>query len=79
MSPEQVKKRLTATPFRPFAVCLSSGQMVKVPHPEFAFIPGKPNDWEMVVFDEDRAFNIIDLQQVASLKELRRAGRNGKK
>ncbi len=79
VSPEQVKKRLNATPFRPFTLCLTSGQMIKVPHPEFAYMPPKPNDWEMVVFDEDKAFNIIDLGEVACLKELRPARRNGRK
>jgi RNA polymerase primary sigma factor len=34
---------------------------------------------EIVVFDEDKAFNIIDLGEVACLKELRPARRNGKK
>lgn len=71
MSPEQVRKRLSAVPFRPFALCLNSGERVRVPHPEFALLPAKPNDWEMVVFDEDQAFNIIDLAHVASLKEIR--------
>lgn len=74
-----MRKRLTATPFRPFALCLTSAQVVNVPHPEFAFMPPQPNDWEMVVFDQDKAFNIIDLGEVASLKELRAARRNGKK
>ena len=78
MSPDQVRKRLAAVPFRPFALCLSSGERVSVPHPDFALIPPKPNDWEIVVFDQDHAFNIIDLAQVASLKETRGARRNGK-
>jgi hypothetical protein len=33
----------------------------------------------MVVYDEDRAFNIIDLAHVAGLKELRTARGNGRK
>jgi hypothetical protein len=78
MSPEMVRKRLAASPFRPFELWLNSGQVVRVPHPEFAFLPPKPNEWDFVVYDEDRAFNIIDLAQVAALKEIRVSRRNGK-
>jgi hypothetical protein len=78
MSPEIVRKRLTASPFRPFELWLNSGQVVRVPHPEFAFLPPKPNQWDMVVYDEDRAFSIIDLAHVAAIKEVRRPRGNGK-
>ena len=78
MSPEIVRKRLDASPFRPFELWLNSGQVVRVPHPEFALLPPKPNQWDMVVYDEDRAFSIIDLAHVAALKELRPARGNGK-
>ena len=73
-----VRKRLAATPFRPFELWLNSGQVVRVPHPEFAFMPPKPNQWDLVVYDEDRAFTIIDVAQVAALKEFRSSKRNGK-
>lgn len=78
MSPEIVRKRLSASPFRPFGLWLNSGQMVQVPHPEFAFMPSKPNHCDLVVYDEDRAFSIIDLAHVAAIKELRTPRRNGK-
>jgi hypothetical protein len=78
MSPEIIRKRLVASPFRPFELWLNSGQVVRVPHPDFAFLPPKPNQWDMVVYDEDRAFSIIDLAHVAALKELRRARGNGR-
>ena len=71
MSPEIVRARLEATPFRPFELWLNSGQVVRVPHPDFAFMPPKPNQWDVVVYDEDRTFSIIDLGQVAGLKEVR--------
>ena len=77
MSPDVVRKRLAASPFRPFELWLNSGQVVRVPHPDFAFMPPKPNAREMVVYDEDQAFAIIGLAQVAALKELRPAKRNG--
>ena len=79
MNPEMVRKRLEAVPFRPFELWLNSGQVVRVPHPEFAFMPPKPNQWDFVVYDEDRAFNIIALAQVSALKEVRSARSNGKK
>ena len=72
-----VRKRLAATPFRPFELWLNSGQVVRVPHPGFAFMPPRPNQWDLVVYDEDRAFTIIDVAQVAALKESR-SKRNGK-
>ena len=77
MSPEIVRKQLSASPFRPFALGLNSGQVVTVPHPDFAFMPPKPNAWDIVVYDEDQTFAIIDLAQVATMKELRPAKRAG--
>jgi hypothetical protein len=79
MSPEIVRRRLSASPFRAFELWLNSGQVVRVPHPEFAFMPPKPNQWDLVVYDEGRAFNIIDLAHVAALKEVRPARGNGAK
>lgn len=78
MSPDVVRKRLAATPFRPFELWLNSGQVVRVPHPDFAFMPPKPNEWDLVVYEEDRAFTIVDLAQVAALKQLALPRRNGK-
>jgi len=40
-------------------------------------MPPKPNEWDVVVYDEDRAFAIIDLGQVAAIKELRQSRRSG--
>ena len=42
-------------------------------------MPPKPNEWEMVIYDEDRAFNIIDLAHVAALKERRPGRGDGKR
>lgn len=78
MSPAIVRARLQATPFRPFELWLNSGQVVQVPHPDFAFMPPKPNQWDVVVYDEDRTFSIIDLGQVAALKEVRPGKANPK-
>ncbi len=78
MSPEIVRRRLGASPFRPFELWLNSGQVVRVAHPDFAFMPPKPNQWDLVVYDEDRVFNIIDLGHVAALKGLRPARKNGR-
>lgn len=41
-------------------------------------MPPKPNQWDLVVYDEDRAFNVIDLAHVAALKEVRPARGIGK-
>lgn len=79
MSPEIVRRRLQASPFRPFELWLNSGQVVRVPHPEFAFLPPKPNQWDMVIYDEDRYFHIIDLGHVTALKEFRLSRGNGKR
>ena len=76
MSPEAFRKRLEATPFRPFALCLDSGGRVPIRHPEVVWIPPKPNQWEVVVYDE--GFDIIDLAHVEALKEIRPARSNGK-
>jgi len=73
-----VRARLQATPFRPFELWLNSGQVVRVPHPDFAFMPPKPHQWDVVVYDEDRTFSIVDLGQVAARKEVRPGKANPK-
>ena len=77
-SSDIVRKRLSASSFRPFEPWLNSGQVVRVPQPDFAFMPPKPNEWDLVVYDQDRAFSIIDLAHVAALKEVRPTRGNGK-
>jgi hypothetical protein len=78
MNPELVRKRLSEHPFRAFELWLNSGQVVRVPHPEFAFLPPKPNHWDMVVYEEDKTFAIIDLAHVTAMKEVRASKRNGR-
>ena len=78
MSPAVVRKRLAETPFRPFELWLNSGQIVRVLHPDFALMPPKPNDWDIVVYDEEQAFSIVDLAHVAALTDCPRGKRNGR-
>jgi hypothetical protein len=41
-------------------------------------MPPKPNQWDVVVYDENRTFSIVDLGQVAALKEVRPGKANPK-
>jgi hypothetical protein len=79
VSPDIVRKRLHASPFKPFELWLNSGQVVRVPHPEFALLPPRPNQWDMVVYEEDRTYAIIDLGEVAALKDISRSNGGGKR
>ncbi|HMJ91191.1 MAG TPA: hypothetical protein VK530_15315, partial [Candidatus Acidoferrum sp.] len=63
-------------PFKPFALALASGRLVRVMHPELVIIPPKPNDWEIAVYE--KGFDIIDLAHVEAVNEIQSSRSNGK-
>ena len=68
MTIEQLRKIHESRPFRPFAVHLADRRKIRVPRPEFLWIPPR-NQRTFVVSDVRGLVEVIDLLLVTSLKE----------
>jgi hypothetical protein len=72
-----------AQPFRPFTLSLADGRSVKIPHPEFLWVPPIAQRTFMVA-DAEGDIETIDLLLVTSLKtgnsrsKRRRGRQNGR-
>ena len=75
MTSERLNEMLATQPFRPFALRLADGELVRVDHPEF--IARSPSGRTVVVFGSDDSMMILDQFLVTSLETV--AGRNGRK
>ena len=74
MDPDRLRDQLHFTPFRPFAVELSSGKRVRIEHPDYAIL--SPGGTTLVVFsrdesakdeNDDGAMEIIDVPLITNL------------
>jgi len=66
MTPEELRRLLRGTPFRPFTV-FAEGKAFVIPRPEFAALtpPGKT----LVVFHkDDNAFDLLDVALIARVE-----------
>jgi len=78
MTYDAIRKAFKADPFRPFFICLTSGQRLHAPHPEMLLVPPVPA--RTIVLHEDGGYHLIDLTMVSALefenepKRRRRAG-----
>ncbi|HZN68784.1 MAG TPA: hypothetical protein VFB66_26125 [Tepidisphaeraceae bacterium] len=76
MTTERLNEMLDARPFRPFALRLADGELVRVEHPEF--VARSPGGRTVVVFSPDDHMKILDLFLVTSLETVP-PGKNGRK
>ena len=76
MTAERLNEMMAARPFRPFALRLADGELVRVDHPEF--IARSPSGRTVVVFGSNDQMKILDLFLVTSLETVA-AGKNGRK
>ena len=76
MTSERLKETLDARPFRPFALRLAEGELVRVDHPEL--IARSPGGRTVVVFSPNDQMKILDLVLVTSLETVP-PGKNGRK
>ena len=76
MTAERLNEMMAARPFRPFALRLADGELVRVDHPEF--IARSPSRRTVVVFGSNDQMKILDLFLVTSLETVA-AGKNGRK
>jgi hypothetical protein len=76
MTSERLNEMMAARPFRPFALRLADGELVRVDHPKF--IARSPSGRTVVVFGSNDQMKILDLFLVTSLESVA-AGKNGRK
>jgi hypothetical protein len=77
MTSERLAEMMGARPFRPFALRLADGELVRVEHPEF--IARSPNGRTVVVFGPNDRMKILDLFLITSLETVPPASKNGRK
>ena len=73
MTKEAIHTTLHAQPFRPFALRLTDGTLVAVPHPEFMAV--SQGGRTAVVFTEGEKFSILDLGLVTAIETSSSAAR----
>jgi hypothetical protein len=66
MRAENLHEMIRAAPFRPFALRLSDGTRVNVPHPDFIAHPR--GERTAVVFAHDGSLHIVDVMLVAKIE-----------
>jgi hypothetical protein len=62
---------LKAAPFKPFVICMADGEKLQVDHPEFVAL--SPTGDEMVVFESDGHFHMVDIMLVTRLAAAKNA------
>lgn len=66
MTADQIRKRLSAVPFRQFEICLADGRAILVEHAEVLGFDGGSRS--IVVFTRGGIVEVIDLMLVLSLR-----------
>jgi hypothetical protein len=72
MKIDEVRKLLHARPFRPFAIYLADGGHLPVKHEDFVALA--PTGREMIVYQTDGDYHVVDVMLVTRLKVLNRNG-----
>ena len=62
MKIQTIRKLYGKRPFQPFVLHLANGTKIAIEHPEF--MATAPNGRELVVYESDNSFHIIDLMLV---------------
>jgi hypothetical protein len=68
MKIDQVRKRLHAQPFRPFLIHVADGGRVLVKHEDFVALA--PTGREMIVYQPDGDYQVVDVLLVTRLQVL---------
>ena len=76
MTIDQVRGPYQAVPFQPFLMHLADGRQVPVVHRDF--IMASPNGQNVIVYQPDNSFNIIDLFLLTALEVKPEPQRSGK-
>jgi hypothetical protein len=73
MKLDYVKKMRDRTPFRPFQIHLTTGEVLPVDHPENMSVPADED--EMFAVWTDRNWNLLEAGQVARVSVQRRSAK----
>jgi hypothetical protein len=73
MKLDYVKRMRDRTPFRPFHIHLTSGEVLPVGHPESMSVPADED--ELFVVWTDQGWNLLEAGQVARLSVQRRSAK----
>ena len=65
MTVDQLRKMLSARPFRPLALHLADGRKIDVRHPEF--LATSPKGRTAIVFYTDDTFEAVDVLMITSI------------
>ena len=76
MKIEEIRKLLHAQPFRSFAIHVADGRGIPVKHEDFVALA--PTGREMIAYQPDGDYQVVDVLQVARVKVLTRNGGNRK-
>jgi len=76
MTTEELKSKISATPFQPFAIRLADGRAIKIPHPEYIAV--HPTGRTAHVFDNKGGHEVIDIMLTVSLEVPARLGKKTK-
>lgn len=71
MKVADIRKMRNRTPFRPFQIHLTTGEILPVSHPEQMSIPN--DETQLFVIWTNRDWNLLEAAQVAQLSVRRRA------
>lgn len=66
MTIEQIQQAYDAEPFRPFVIHLADGRQIPVQHREF--LASAPSGRTIIVYQQNDAFNVIDVLLVTDLE-----------
>lgn len=67
MQPQEFRKAVTRSPFRPFTIHTAGGRAFRVDHPEFVMFPAGART--VVIWDRDeRGYDMVDVMLVDSLE-----------
>lgn len=64
-----LRNLLNAQPFRPFDVKTTDGDTFRLNHPDFAMI--SPDETEVIFYDKDHHFRMVDMDHIVSLEPVR--------
>ncbi len=67
MTIDRLRKTLRAQPFRPFRLHMGDGRALRVPHPDFVWIPPEGSRTVIVSTGPDD-FEIVDMMLVVSIE-----------
>ena len=63
---DEIAKLLRATPFVPFEVTTTSGEVLRVPHPDHAFV--SPRGTRVTIFDDRDVASLLTALHIVTIR-----------